>query len=98
MKTSEKDLKFLKEMRKKSEDYKKGFIDGYGKARKDFKKIKIKFIKMKTEKIKEFKEEVENWLNFNKNKLPINLLELSQLIAIFRKYYFLRAKWERKKK
>jgi len=53
---------------------------------------------MKTEKIKEFKEEVENWLNFNKNKLPINLLELSQLIAIFRKYYFLRAKWERKKK
>ena len=40
MKPSKKDLEFLRRMRKNSEDYKKGFLDGYEKAREDFNKVR----------------------------------------------------------
>ena len=49
-------------------------------------------IKMKTGKAKEFREEVEGWLNFNKNRQPIDLLDLSKLMAIFRRYFILKLK------
>lgn len=62
MKPNKKDLKYLKKERKKSEDYKKGFTDGYSKALKDFniirKEVSKKFKPLKEiiNKLKEFKK------------------------------------------
>ena len=42
-------------------------------------------------RVKELMEDVENWLNFNKNK-PLHLIDLSQLKTIFKKYYYMRLK------
>lgn len=47
---------------------------------------------MKTEKVKALKEEVEGWLNFNKNRTPLDLLDLSQLVTLFKRYYTLKEK------
>ncbi len=54
--------------------------------------------KMKDEKLRNFMEEVEDWLNFNKGRLPLNLIDLSKLITIFKRYYILRLKREMKTK
>ncbi len=53
---------------------------------------------MKDEKLEEFIEEVENWLNFNKKRLPLDLMDLSKLITIFKGYYILKLKNEMKTK
>ncbi len=47
---------------------------------------------MKTEKIDEFKKNVQEWLNFNKNRGTISLLDLSRLLVIIKKYYTLKLK------
>ena len=52
MKPNKKELEILKKERKNSEDYKKGFLDGYYKAKKDFNKVK-KEVKKKFQPLKE---------------------------------------------
>ena len=46
---------------------------------------------METKKVKRFKADIEDWINFNKNK-PLHLIDLSQLMTIFKKYFILRLK------
>ena len=59
MKPSKKDLKFLKKEKKKSEDYKKGFLDGYSKAIKNYQKAK----KVGEKNIKEIREIISKLKN-----------------------------------
>jgi len=42
---------------------------------------------MKNEKLKEFKEELDGWINFNKNRGSLDLLDVSKLLTIFRRYF-----------
>ncbi len=49
---------------------------------------------MENETIKELIEQVEGWLNFNKNRKKLDLLDLSKLITIFKQYYTMREKNE----
>ena len=51
---------------------------------------------MKEKKLKEFLEEINCWLNFNKNRGTLHLFDLSKLIAIFSRYYILKLKSEMK--
>ncbi|KKN44957.1 hypothetical protein LCGC14_0687780 [marine sediment metagenome] len=53
---------------------------------------------MKDEKLKEFKEDLENWLNFNKKRQPLDLLDISELLTIFRQYFIVKLKKSRENK
>jgi len=47
---------------------------------------------MKTEKLKDFKLELERWINFNKNRGGLDLLDISKLLTIFRRYFIVKLK------
>ena len=58
---------------------------------------KVKNNKMENEKLRRFKQELENWVDFN-SKSPMTLLDISHLISIIKQYYYLKLKIPKKKK
>lgn len=46
---------------------------------------------METEKLKQFKWDLESWIDFN-SKSPLMLLDISKLLTIIRRYYIVKEK------
>ena len=47
---------------------------------------------MNSDKIDELKEEVNDWLLYNKHRGHVDLLDLSKLITILKRYYTMRVR------
>ena len=53
---------------------------------------------MKTKSIIELRRELESWIDFNKDKLQVSLLDISHLLTIMKKYYIMNVKKAHKDK